>query len=329
MAVETLQPIAPKRTSLVAKGRAAWLNNLGDRVFYGGTLAFASTVFFLSVLIGVMLWRAASPSIVHFGWGFLSSSTWDPITDTYGAWPYIYGTLVSSLLALVLAVPISLGTALFLAELAPKWMRTPISFLVELLAAVPSVVYGLWGVLVMVPWLAGFEDFLQQHFPNVPFFQGAPTGRGMMAGALILTVMILPFITSVSREVIKAVPRSQREAAFGLGATRWEAVSGPVLRAARSGIMGAIILGLARALGETMAVTMVIGNANKASISLFAPGNTLASILANNFAEADTELFRAALLHIALILFGVTIIVNIIAQALIWNMSRGQGRVTE
>lgn len=329
MAVETIQTIVPVRRSLVARGRDAWLNNFGDRVFYSGTFAFASTVFILAVVIGVMLWRAATPSIHHFGVKFLSSSTWDPISDTYGAWPYIYGTLVSSFLALVLAVPISLGTALFLAELAPRWMRTPVSFVVELLAAVPSVVYGLWGVLVMVPWLAGFEDKLQQYFPNVPFFEGAPTGRGMLAGALILTVMILPFITSVSREVIKAVPRSQREAAFGLGATRWEAVSGPVFRAARSGIMGAIILGLARALGETMAVTMVIGNANKASISLFAPGNTLASILANNFAEADTDLFRAALLHIALILFGVTIIVNIIARLLIWNMARGQGRVTE
>lgn len=326
MAVES---IGTRRGSLIVKGRSFWKNNFGDRVFYWGTLTFASSVLIITLLIGTLLTRASMPSINHFGLKFLTSSTWDPTRDIYGAWPYIYGTLVSSLLALFLAVPISLGTAFFLADLAPKWMRNPISFLVELLAAVPSVVYGLWGVLVMVPWLTGVQDWLSVRYGTLPIFEGAPAGRSMMAGALILTIMILPFITSVSREVIKAVPASQREAAFGLGATRWEALKGPVLRAARSGIMGAIILGLARALGETMAITMVIGNGNKAAVSLFAPGNTLASILANNFAEASGELYTASLLHIALTLFIITIIVNCIARLLIWNMGRGQGRVTD
>jgi len=302
-------------------------NNLGDNIFYWATMIFAASVLIVCILIARQLFVAALPSIHAFGWKFLSSKTWDPNRDIYGAWPFIFGTLVSSFLALLLAVPIALGTAIFLTELAPRWMRTPISFMVELLAAVPSVVYGLWGILVMVPWLMGVQDSLGQRFPNSPFFQGPPLGRSMMAGALILAIMILPFITAVSREVIKGVPASQREAAFGLGATHWEAVKGPILRYARSGIFGAIILGMARALGETMAVTMVIGNGKEVSWSLFAASNTLASQLALQFGEASGPQLPA-LMYIALVLFSITIVVNALARLLLWNMTRSMKGAT-
>jgi phosphate transport system permease protein len=295
--------------------------NIGDAIFYWSTLLLAAGVLVVCLLIAVQLVRAAWPSITAFGFGFLTTSTWDPVRDIYGAWPYIFGTLLSSFLALVIAVPISVGTAIFLTELAPRAIRAPISFIVELLAAVPSVVYGLWGVFFLVPLLRPLQSWLSTRVGG-PFFSGVPTGYSMMAGALILAIMILPFITAVSREVISAVPPAQREAAFGLGATRWESIVGPILRTARSGIIGAIILGLARALGETMAITMVIGNGRNASLSLLAPGNTLASALANQFAEADGAQL-SALMYLALCLFAVTIVVNALARLLIWNMTRG------
>ncbi|BCM89537.1 phosphate transport system permease protein PstC [Abditibacteriota bacterium] len=301
-----------------------------DGIFYWSTLGFSALVLLLVAWLGIQLYSAASPSIHKFGLGFLTSSMWstsdDPIhPDTYGAWPYIYGTLVSSFLALLLAVPIGLGTAIYLAELAPKWLRTPLSFMVELLAAVPSVVYGLWGRLVLIPALMPLQTWLSDHADSVPvvgrFFGGAATGQSMMAAALVLAIMILPFISAVSREVIKAVPPTQREAAFGLGATHWEAIKGPILRTARSGIIGAIILGLARALGETMAITMVIGNAPNADFSLLSPAATLSSKLAVEFAEASGGQ-QSALMYLALVLFGITIVVNACARLLIWNMSR-------
>ena len=306
----------------------------GDGLFYWSTLGFALVVLLLVGWLGWQLYSAAAPSIHKFGLNFLTSSVWNtgdaPIApDSYGAWPYIYGTLMSSLLALLLAVPIGLGTAIFLAELAPKAIRTPLSFLVELLAAVPSVVYGLWGRLVMIPFLLPAQQWLFDSGSKLPgvgkLFGSAPQGgQSMLMGGLILAIMILPFVTAVSREVIKAVPRTQREAAFGLGATHWEAIKGPVLRAARSGIIGAIILGLARALGETMAITMVIGNGDKADISLLSPANTISSKLALQFAEAD-GLQYTALMYLALVLFGITIIVNAFARLLIWNMARSNG----
>lgn len=311
-------PNRPGERPSLSGGRT---NNLGDGIFHWGTMGFALSVLVVCALIFYQLFRDSIPSIRQFGLGFVTRSTWDPVNDVYGAWPFIFGTLVSSFLALLLAVPVAIGTAIFLTELAPKWMRTPVAFLVELLAAVPSVVYGLWGIFVLIPVLRPFQVWLGAHFGWLPFFKGPATGLSMMAGALILAIMILPFITAVSREVIKAVPPSQREAAFGLGATHWEAVSGPILRYARSGIMGAIILGLARALGETMAVTMVIGNGNEASWSLFAPGNTLASALANQFAEASGPQLPA-LMYVALVLFAITIIVNALARLLLWNMAR-------
>ncbi len=322
-------PADSPRAALTAR-RKIFDARFGDGLFYWTTLLFAALVLVLVFWLGFQLFTAASPAVRKFGLGFLSSSVWksgdDPIApDTYGAWPYIYGTLVSSLLALILALPIGVGTAIYLAEIAPRWMRTPLAFLVELLAAVPSVVYGLWGRLVLIPAIVPLQTWLSNHASGWPIvgklFAGAPTGPSMMAGGLILAIMILPFITAVSREVIKAVPPTQREAAFGLGATHWEAISGPIFRTARSGIIGAAILGLARALGETMAITMVIGNGNQASASLLAPANTLASKLALEFAEASGDQ-QSALMYLALTLFGITILVNSIARLLIWNMAR-------
>jgi len=301
-----------------------------DGLFYWGTFVFASLVLLLVGWLGMELYLAASPSVHKFGLGFLSSSVWrtgdDPVApDTYGAWPYIYGTLMSSFLALLLAVPVGVGTAIFLAELAPRWIRTPLGFLVDLLAAVPSVVYGLWGLLVLVPASLPFQTWMFNRLHSARFigrfFDSPPSGQSMFAGALVLSIMVLPFISAVSREVIKAVPPTQREAAFGLGSTHWEAIRGPILRTARSGIIGAIILGLARALGETMAITMVIGNSNRASLSVFSPAATLSSKLANEFAEASGDQ-QAALMYLALVLFGITIVVNAFARLLIWNMSR-------
>ena len=331
MAVESLSNMPAREATNSAKEtirrEGFSLSHLVESGFYWGTAAFAGLVLLITLLIGFQLWRAALPAIHAFGLKFMTTSTWDPVMDVYGAWPFIYGTLMSSFLALLLAVPIGVSTAVFLAELAPKWMRTPLSFMVELLAAVPSVVYGLWGVLVMVPAIRPFQAWLGEHFSSIPLFAGAPMGYSMMAGGLILAIMILPFITAVSREVIKVVPPTQREAAFGLGATHWEAVKGPILKSARSGIIGAIILGLARALGETMAITMVIGNGNGANISLLAPANTLSSALANQFAEASGQQV-SALMYLALVLFGITIVVNGIARLLIWRMARDLGRAS-
>jgi len=297
--------------------------NFSDRVFKWSLLIFAATVLALIIALGYELWRSSLPSIHRFGWRFLHTSTWDPVHQVFGALPFIYGTLVSSLIALVVAVPISLGTALFLAELAPRWLRSPVSFLVELLAAVPSVVYGLWGIFVLVPALRPVEAWLGARLGFIPLFQGPPYGIGMLAGGLILAIMILPFIIAVSREVLQAVPVSQREAAYALGSTRWEAIRGPVFRYARAGIIGAIILGLGRALGETMAVTMVIGNRPEISASLFNPAYTMASVLANEFTEATDRLQISVLIEIALILFVLTILINAIARLMIWSVARG------
>jgi phosphate transport system permease protein len=295
-------------------------------VFQWSTMLFALCVIAILVLLGYVLARAAHPALVAFGWGFLSSSVWDPVREVFGAWPFICGTLYSSALALLIAVPISLGAAVFLAELAPQWLRNPISFLVELLAAVPSVVYGLWGLFVLAPAVRTLEAPLGERFKGFPLFTGPPYGVGVLAAGLILAIMILPIITAVSREVLLAVPRTQREAAYSLGATRWEAIRGPVFRYARPGIVGAIILGLGRAMGETMAVTMVIGNAPTTSLSLFSLGDTMPSVLANQYAEATGRLHSAALVEIALLLFAVAILVNAVARLLLWSVGRGAPR---
>jgi phosphate transport system permease protein len=262
------------------------------------------------------------PAIRAFGWRFLVTSTWDPVAGSFGALPFVYGTLVSSALALLIAVPLSLGAAIYLAELAPFWIRPPIAFLIEMLAAVPSVVYGLWAIFVMVPWLRdGVQPALGRWLGFLPLFQGPPYGVGMLAAGLILSIMVIPYITSVSREVLLAVPTAQREAALGIGATRWEVTRIAVLRYGRTGLVGAILLGLGRALGETMAVTMVIGNRPEVAVSLFAPGYTMASVIANEFTEATSDLYVSALVEIGLLLLVVTVIVNALARLLVWSVS--------
>lgn len=301
-----------------------------DRIFRIVTAVFAATAI---VTLGAMAWimfKESIPAMKQFGWRFISGLDWDPVQDSFGALPYIFGTVFSSLLALVLAVPVALGIAIYLAELAPTWLRRPLGFLVELLAAIPSVIYGLWGVFVLSPWLRdSIQPFFAKAFGWTPFFEGTPRGFGMMAGVLILAIMILPTIASVSRDVLEAVPNSIREGALALGTTRWEMVRKAVLPCAKSGVVGAVILGLGRALGETMAVTMVIGNRADISFSLFSPSHTLASVLANEYAEASGDIYHASLMEIALILFGVTVLLNILARLLIWRVGRipsGAGR---
>ena len=260
-----------------------------------------------------------------FGFKFFATSDWDPVNEHFGALPFIYGTLVSSLLALLLAVPLAVGVAVFTTEMCPKVFRGPLSFFVELLAAIPSVIYGLWAIFVLVPILSHYiQPFLQKTLGWTQLFDGPPFGYSMLAAGVILAIMIIPIISSITREVLMVVPQHQREAALALGATRWEMIRIGVLRNARAGIVGAIILGLGRALGETMAVTMVIGNRPEIAKSLFAPGYTMASVLANEFSEATGDLYLSALVEIGLALFFVTVVVNALAQLLVWTATRGQ-----
>jgi phosphate transport system permease protein len=286
--------------------------------------ALALTLPALLIAFLVELTIQAWPSIERFGLRFLWTSTWDPVAEVFGAAPMIFGTLVSSLLALIIAVPLALGVAIFLTEFAPTWMRQPVASAVELLAAIPSVVYGLWGIFVLIPFLRTVvAPPLKALFGWTPFFSGVFYGNSMLAGGLILAIMIVPYIAAVSREVLLAVPTSQREAALGLGATRWEAVWTAVLPYGRAGIIGAIMLGLGRALGETMAVTMVIGNRHDIGLSLFQPGYTMAAAIANEFAEATTEVYIAALFEVGLLLFLITVLVNALARLLVWRVARG------
>ncbi|HLP15485.1 MAG TPA: phosphate ABC transporter permease subunit PstC [Bacteroidota bacterium] len=296
--------------------------NVGDAAFKYLTTFFALLVLVLIVLMVYEMYATASPTIDKFGWGFLFSSVWDPVMDEYGALPFIYGTLVSSLIALCIALPLGIGIAIFLAELAPRRIERPFSFFIELLAGIPSIVYGLWGFFVMVPWIRStVEPFLSSHLGFLPLFEGAPYGVGMLAAGMILSIMILPIIASISRDILKTVPVSQKEAALALGSTRWEATR-IGLSYSRSGIIGATILGLGRAIGETMAVTMVIGNRPVIKASLFEPGYTMASVLANEFTEATSQLYVSALVEIALVLFIVALIVNTIARLLVWTFTR-------
>jgi len=257
-------------------------------------------------------------ALQKFGWRFLSSSEWDPVNEQFGALPFIFGTLVSSLIALLIAVPLSIASAVFLTELAPPWLRQPLTVFIELLAAVPSVILGLWGIFVMVPWLREHLFlWLRSALGFLPLFQGPIYGVSFLAGGIIIAIMIVPIITSVSREILRSVPGLQREAAYALGATRWEVTRIAVLSYAKKGLFGAVILGLGRALGETMAVTMVIGNNPQIAPSLFAPGYTLASVIANEFNEATGDVYRSGLFEIGLVLLGVTIVVNAAAQLLL------------
>jgi phosphate transport system permease protein len=293
-------------------------SRFGDRAFEWLTLAMAFAVVVLVILIGLELWNGSSLAIKKFGFHFLTTSTWDPVAEQFGALPFIYGTLVSSAIALIIAVPLGIATAAYLTELAPLWIRQPLVSLIEMLAAIPSVILGLWGIFVMVPWLRNYPfPFLKHYFGWIPLFTGPIYGPCMFAGGIIIAIMILPIVTSISREILRSVPNLQREAAYALGATRWEATRIAVLSYAKKGLFGAVILGLGRALGETLAVTMVIGNTPQIVASLFKPGYTLASVLANEFTEATTDIYLQALFEIGLVLFGITIVVNLLAQLLL------------
>jgi phosphate transport system permease protein len=295
-----------------------------DAAFRWIALLAALTVAGLIVLVGVELYHGSRLAIAKFGLRFLVSSTWDPVTDQYGAWPFIFGTLVSSLIALVIAVPLGVATALYLTEIAPVRIRQPVIMTIEMLAAVPSVIFGLWGIFVLIPWLRDhLFQWLQQWLGFLPIFQGRIYGVSMLAGGIIVAIMILPIITSVSREILRSVPDLQREAAYALGATHWEVIRIAVLSYARRGIFGAAVLGLGRALGETMAVTMVIGNRPEVSASLFAPGYTLASVIANEFTEATSDLYLNSLFELGLVLVAVTMLVNILAQLMLRTLTGG------
>ncbi len=292
---------------------------VSDRAFNALLLAGSALVLAMIAVLGISLAKGAMPAAVHFGWRFLFSSEWDPIKEKFGALPFIFGTLASSALALLFAIPVGVGSAIFLAEIAPAWLSRPLSFLVELVAAVPSVIYGMWGLFVIVPILAKVEASASSRWPGFFLFSGAPIGIGLLAAGVILAIMILPIIAAISREAILAVPRSQSEAGLSLGATRWETLAGPVLKYARKGIIGAVILALGRALGETMAVTMVIGNSPQIKTSIFESAYSMSGVIANEFAEATGKLSTASLVEIAFLLLAVTILVNAMARLMIWG----------
>lgn len=298
----------------------------GDHAFHFVITAFAVSIPVLLVIIAISIGVAAWPALSRTGLSFLTDSMWDVAAGEFGAAPALFGTVVSSALALVIATPLALGVSIFLSEIAPKWLRQPVGFLVDLLAAIPSVVYGLWGIFVLIPLLRDpVGPFLKDTLGlgHTPLFSGPNYGYSMFAAGVILAIMILPFISAVTREVLLAVPRSQREAALALGATRWEMIRDAVIPFARSGIIGGIILGLGRALGETMAVTMLIGNRPEISASLFAPGYTMASLIANEFSEATNDVHLSALMAVGAVLFVVTLVVNAIARWLVWRVTRG------
>ena len=298
---------------------------IGDTIYRWLTTLFAVCIPLLLVFIAVEIVAAAWPALRAFGFGFLTSSEWDPPKQVFGAASAIYGTVVSSLLALLIATPLALGVAIFLSEFAPSWLRQPVAFLVDLLAAIPSVVYGLWGIFVLQPLLRERVMPFISGIPVIgasPLFEGPAYGPSMFSAGLILAIMVLPYISAVSREVLLAVPRNQREAALALGATKWEMIRDAVVPYARSGIFGGVILGLGRALGETMAVTMLIGNVHQISASLFAPGYTMASLIANEFSEATGDIHLAALMAVGAVLFAVTLVVNALARWLVWRVAR-------
>ena len=311
---------------------------VGDAIYSAVTFLASLSIFIIILWLLWQLVSASQLSIHHSGWTFLTQSDWNEYTDSYHALAFIFGTVFSSFIALVLAVPISIGAAIFLSELAPRWIRTPATFLIELLAAIPSVIYGLWGIFILIPFLkkAIVGPIANSRLPHLPviggLFTGQSAGYSMLAAGSLLAIMVIPFITAVTRDILRAIPRSQREGSYALGATQWETISRVVVPYAKSGIIGAVVLGLGRALGETMAVTMVIGNQfpntpSGISLSLVSSGYTMASVLTNKFNEATPGLNISALVEIALVLFGVTIIVNICARLLVFYTAKDvQGR---
>jgi phosphate transport system permease protein len=307
----------PKRRTFVRRLAS------GDQIAYLITFIFAATIILITALLFFELYGTSGLSRQKFGFSFLTGTTWDPVLEEFGALPFIYGTLVTSALALIIGVPLGIGAAIFLAELAPLRLSESLGFLIELLAAVPSVIYGLLAIFTLVPFLRDYiAPVLQSTLGFLPLFQGANYGRSLLAGGSVLAIMILPFIISISREVLLAVPREQREASLALGATRWETAWHVVVPYAKAGIFGSIFLALARALGETMAVTMVVGNTPKISASLFAPGDSIASVIANQFTEATSNIYLSALIELGLVLFCITIIVNAMARILILGLTR-------
>ncbi len=323
------QPVEEAKVTPVAAPAAPLLRAPGgevpDRIFKGAMTACGLAVLGMLVLIVYELLSGSRLSWHAFGFGFFAASDWDPVNEHFGALPFIFGTLVSSILALVIAVPLAVGVAVFTTEMCPKALRGPLSFFVELLAAIPSVIYGLWAIFVLVPLLGQHvQPFLQKTLGWTKLFDGPAMGYSMLAAGIILAIMIVPIISAITREVLMVVPQHQREGVLALGATRWEMIRIGVLRNARAGIVGGIILGLGRALGETMAVTMVIGNNPQIAKSLFAPGYTMASVMANEFSEATGDVYISSLIEIGLALFLVTIVVNALAQLLVWTVTRGQ-----
>jgi phosphate transport system permease protein len=297
------------------------VSRFDDIGFRAGTGLFG--VLIIAVVAGIagVLYTDSTATIWKFGWQFWQTDVWDPIAGEFGARPFIWGTLYSSVLALIIAGPIALGIAIYISELCPSWLQRPLVFLTELLAAIPSIVYGLWGIFVLVPFVRQLETATPAWMKALPLFSGPPLGLGMLSAAILLAIMIVPFSSSVAREVLRAVPQAQREGAYALGATRWEAIR-MALFYARTGIVGSIMLGFGRALGETMAVTMVIGNTPQISTSLYAPQYTMAAVIANEFAEAADELHLNALVEIGLVLFVITLAVNVLSRAFIWSLGR-------
>jgi phosphate transport system permease protein len=324
------QPRKPAASTVLHRIRTSHpgSSRIPDAVFGVIILVSAISVFAIVVLVAWELIDKSRLSLHQFGIHFFYGHDWDPVNDSFGAMPFIYGTLVSSFLALLLAVPLSIGVAVYITEMCPQRLRAFVSFMVELLAAIPSVIYGLWGIFVLAPLLRQYvQPFLAKTLGWTGFFSGPMYGLGMLAAGIIMAIMVVPVIASITREVMTAVPQNQREAVLALGATRWEMIRVGVLRNARIGIVGGIILGLGRALGETMAVTMVIGNRPEIAKSLFAPGYTMASVIANEFTEATGDLYLSALVEIGLALFLVTLIVNALARLLVWSITGGTARV--
>lgn len=317
--------VSTPEMSLTTRGldrKLSWTERLrkGDEVVHLITLAGGWSIIVITALLVQHLWVYSKIARHTFGWHFLFTSTWDPVNGLFGAWPFVYGTIVTSLLALAIAIPIGLGSAIFLAEMAPRKLSNALTFLIELLAAVPSVIYGLVGIFLLIPILSQVMPYFQKVFGWLPIFQGTFFGVSYFTASIVLAIMVVPFIVSISREVLMAVPISQREAMMALGATKWEVTWRAVVPYARQGIMGSIFLSLARALGETMAVTMVIGNVAQVSTSLLAPGYTIAAVIANEFTEATGDLYLHALIELGLVLFAVTMIINALARLLMLTM---------
>lgn len=306
--------------SEVRSPRAKHSNAYIDPLFRGITWLFASGIVLLFAAMLVVLWIESKPAIDAFGFNFLISTDWNPVTNQFGAVVAIVGTLVSTLIAIIIAIPISIGIAIYLSEIAPHWLRTPVGVAIELLAAIPSIVFGMWGLFVISPIMADtIQPMLQKVFGFLPFFSGPTMGIGMLTAGVVLALMIIPFISSVSRDVFMMTPQPLKEAAYGLGSTTWEVVRDVVIPYGKKGVVGAVFLGLGRALGETMAVTFVIGNAYHLSLSLFAPGNSIASTLANEFTEADGDIYMASLVELSLVLFVITFV--ILGAAQLWLRS--------